>query len=127
MVYAKNPAGAQSDPDVSNLPDGTEHVIYARRNNPMSSHPPRGYGGETDKFGTVQYEYADELPEDCAERSFGTFSDVFVAVDEDGKVLHSPDEMDSHEEEAVVREWKANGFKPDDYSTRYYREQGGGE
>lgn len=58
-----------------------------------------------------------------AENTWG-LKGAYVALDEDGEVLHSPRRMDADDVDMLVRKWQANGFKPDDYSLRYYREQG---
>lgn len=118
----------QPDEDESDLPDGTEHVIVARRSKGVTAHAPRGYDGETNRWGKITYEYGDEVPEDIAENTWsvlGEVSESYVAVDEDGEVVYSPDEMGENDVEMLIQKWEANGFKPGDYTTRYYREQGG--
>lgn len=110
----------ENEDDESDLPEGTEHLIVSRPYNGIDGASPDGYDGPD----RITYEQGDEVPADMAERTFDAFRHHYIAVDGDGEVLHSPNDMEEGVAGGVVNQWERDGFKPDDYSLRYYREQG---
>lgn len=115
MVREQGPPAGEED-ERRELPDGTEHVIVAVERG-IRINVPEGYEPADDTVDRLTLELGDALPADAARDCFNSFGDSVLAIDADDEPLAVPGDAPSERVEYVIKEWRTDGFDPNEYDS----------